>query len=238
MIKLMDLLLEAKLSPKEQEQFSDALAILKDDTLDEGIMDKLKKLGLSATVIAALLATPQLSQAQKEPLKDLAKQTAIATQATKTNPNFWVKDTSDIKKVQNLMQAYRWWTLGKWKKDEAYIISDVKYSKLSDKEKKDIENKYMKAVPETKEDGKNGQFTSQFIFPDAFLKDLSTGNIENLGIEGNNALQIVNKVGLTPNEMKEWNNFVGWMKSKGESGNSKMNNQEHRDNVLQQYKSK
>jgi len=85
MIKLMDLLLEVKLSPDEQEQYKQALAILKDDTLDEGIKDKLKKLGLSAAVIAALLASPQLTQAQKTPLQQLANQpTTTQTVATRT----------------------------------------------------------------------------------------------------------------------------------------------------------
>ena len=238
MIKLMDLLLEVKLSPDEQEQYKQALAILQDDTLDEGIMDKLKKLGLSATVIAALLAAPQLSQAQKSPLKDLAKQTTQTISTSKTNPNFWVSDTSDIKRIQNLFKAYRWWTLAQWKQNKAVIIDTTKfYSQMTPNERKSIETKYMKDAPETEEDGKNGQFTSKFIFPGAFLKDLSTGNIENLGLEGNKSLEIVNKVGITVDQMKDWNNFVKWMKDKGASGNSEMNHEDYRNKILQQYKS-
>ncbi len=83
MIKLMDLLLETQLTEPDQEKFNQALAILKDDTLDEGIKDKLKKLGLSATIIAALLASPQLTQAQKAPLQQLANQPSI-TQTIRT----------------------------------------------------------------------------------------------------------------------------------------------------------
>jgi hypothetical protein len=234
----MDLLLEVKLSPDEQEQYKQALAVLKDETLEEGIMDKLKKLGLSATVIAALLASPQLTQAQKSPLEDLAKQQTTQTvSVSKPNPNFWVKDTNDIKRVQNLFKAYRWWTLAQWKKDKAVIIDTTKfYSQMTPNERKSIEARYMKDAPETQEDGKNGQFTSKFVFPRAFLNDLNTGNISNLGIEGNNALQIVNKVGITVDQMNDWNDFVKWMKNKGASGNSEMDRENYRNKILQQYK--
>ena len=40
----MNLLLEVKLSPEEQDQYKQALAVLQDETRDEGIVDKLKKL--------------------------------------------------------------------------------------------------------------------------------------------------------------------------------------------------
>ena len=100
MIKLMDLLLEVKLSPKEQEDYNKALAILKDETLDEGIKDKLKKLGLSATVIAALLASPQLSQAQKAPLDQLSGKSTITQQVTQTSI------TSQEKKAWDTFQKW------------------------------------------------------------------------------------------------------------------------------------
>lgn len=155
----------------------------------------------------------------------------------KTNPSFWVKDTNDIKRVQNLFKAYRLWTLAQWKRDRALIVNDKKYySQLSPDERKSIENSYMKDAPETKEDGKNGQFTSKFIFPEAFLHDLNTGRIEKLGLEGNEAYNIVNKVGITINQMKEWNAFVNWMKTNGISGTTNMNHEDFRDQVLQQYK--
>jgi hypothetical protein len=237
MIKLMDLLLEVKLSPDEQEQYQQALAVLKDETLEEGIMDKLKKLGLSATVIAALLASPQLTQAQKTPLQQLAKQQTTQTvSVSKTNPNFWVKDTNDIKRVQNLFKAYRWWTLAQWKINKAVIVDETKfYSQMTPAERKSIEARYMKDAPETEEDGKNGQFTSKFIFPGAFLEDLNTGNIANLGLEGNKALEIVNKVGISVDQMKDWNDFVKWMKEKGASGSPEMNRENYRNKILQQY---
>jgi len=172
MIKLMDLLLEVKLSPKEQEQYKQALAILQDETLDEGIKDSLKKLGLSAAVIAALMASPQLSQAQKSVVGDLKAQTTMTT-TTRTG-------------------------------------TDV--------------------------DGINGYFTSQFEFPAAFLKDLNSGNIKNLGLSGNESLSKVNESGLSTKQMTEWNNYVKWMKSKGYSGNKQMDKSGFSEDVLEQYK--
>lgn len=168
----MDLLLEVKLSPKEQEQYKQALAILQDETLDEGIKDSLKKLGLSAAVIAALMASPQLSTAQKSAVSDLKGQTTM-TATTRTG-------------------------------------TDV--------------------------DGINGYFTSQFKFPTAFLKDLNSGKISNLGLEGNNALQKVNESGLSVKQMAEWNNYVKWMTEKGYSGNKQMDHTDFSENVLKQYK--
>lgn len=168
----MDLLLEVKLSPEEQEQYKQALVILQDETLDEGIKDSLKKLGLSAAVIAALMASPQLSQAQKDVVGDLKAQTTMTT-TTRTG-------------------------------------TDV--------------------------DGINGLYTSQFSFPKAFLKNLNTGKVSDLGLDGNKALQKVNESGLTIQQMAEWNNYVKWMQSKGFSGNKKMDNIEFSENVLEQYK--
>jgi hypothetical protein len=98
----MDLLLEVKLTPEEQKDYNKALAILKDDTLDEGIMDKLKKLGLSATVIAALLASPQLSQAQKAPLDQLSGKPTTTQTVTKTQSSI----SSQEKNAWNTFQKW------------------------------------------------------------------------------------------------------------------------------------
>lgn len=168
----MDLLLEIKLSPEEQEQYKQALAILQDETLDEGIKDSLKKLGLSAAVIAALMASPQLSTAQKSTVGDLKAQTTM-TDTTRTG-------------------------------------TDV--------------------------DGINGFFTSQFVFPGAFLRDLNSGKVSDLGLIGNDALKKVNESGLSVQQMAEWNNYVKWMKDKGFSGSKKMDNVKFSENVLDQYK--
>ena len=174
MIKLMDLLLEVKLSPKEQEQYKQALAILQDETLDEGIKDSLKKLGLSAAVITALMASPQLSAAQKSAVSDLKSQITMTAKS----------DTS--------------------------TGTDV--------------------------DGINGYFTSQFRFPKAFLKNLNTGKIKDLGYKGNEALQKINKSGITVTQMAEWNNFVTWMESKGYSGSRQMDHTKFSEDVLKEYK--
>jgi hypothetical protein len=184
MIKLIDLLKEAqaetalaKLSPEELKQYKQALNILQDETLDEGIKDSLKKLGLSAAVITALMASPQLSQAQKAAVSDLKAKTTMVS-----------KDTSKSERTG----------------------TDV--------------------------DGINGLYTSQFKFPKAFLKDLNTGKISNLGLEGNKALQKVNEAGITVKQMAEWNNYVKWMEGKGVSGNKKMDNVQFSENILEQYK--
>jgi len=238
MIKLMDLLLEVKLSPKEQEQYKQALAILQDETLDEGIKDSLKKLGLSAAVIAALMASPQLSQAQKDVVSNLKGQTTM-TASTKTNPNFWIKvnDTNDIKKIQTVIKAYKKYVLALWKNDKAYINNIEKYySQMTPEEQKVQEKRFMSIQEKTDVDGLNGEFTSKFQFPGAFLKDLNTGNIKSLGLEGNEVLQLFNKSGLTTQQMAEWNQFVKWMVEKKYAGDKKMNNFKFSNDVLQQYK--
>lgn len=109
MIKLVTLLKEieteqsiiAKLSPEDKQKYEQALAILQDETLDEGVKDSLKKLGLSAAIIGALLATPSLGAAQKAAVKDLKAQTSITTM----NPS----DPTDIKNVDS---NYMKWALG------------------------------------------------------------------------------------------------------------------------------
>jgi len=88
----------------------------------------------------------------------------------------------------------------------------------------------------TQVDGKNGKFTSQFAFPKAFLINLNTGKIKNLGLDGNNVLQQINQAKVSVNQMAEWNNFVGWMSSKGYSGSSKMDQTKFSENVLEQYR--
>ena len=46
----------------------------------------------------------------------------------------------------------------------------------------------------TSVDGIIGRYTSQFRFPAAFMKDLNTGTVENLGVEGNEALSDAKKL--------------------------------------------
>jgi hypothetical protein len=178
----MDLLLEVKLSPEEQEQYKQALVILQDETLDEGIKDKLKKLGLSATVIAALLASPQLTQAQKSPLEDLAKQTTT---------------TVTPKRVGSSV------------------------------------------------DGIVGEYTSRYMFP---LKSSDTltsvtklnGEViasSQTGEKTAHKMTIATaaKHGLSIDQMKQWNNFIQWMKSKEYAGSSKMNNTAYSWGIVDEY---
>lgn len=230
----------AKLSPEELKQYKQALNILQDDeTLDESIKDSLKKLGLSAAVIAALLLSPQLSPAQKAAVSNLKGQTTMTTttSTTKTNPNFWVKDTNDIKSVQKVIKAYRLYSIEQWKAGKNEIeMSGTTVDPNKPEDVKRVEKNYMLWCLGTSEDGKNGQYTSQFEFPGAFLKDLNSGKVQNLGLKGNESLSLINSSGLTVQQMAEWNNYVKWMKDKGYSGKEDMDHASFRDNVLQQYK--
>lgn len=108
MIKLIALLKEieaeqaaiAKLTPEEKEQYNQALALLQDDTLDEGLKDSLKKLGLSAAVILALAATPLKGTAQKAAVDDLK------AQITSTTSNISVSISAQEKKSWN--EFHKW----------------------------------------------------------------------------------------------------------------------------------
>lgn len=184
MIKLMDLLLEVKLSPEEQEQYKQALALLQDETLDEGIKDSLKKLGLSAAVIAALLASPQLTQAQKSPLGDLATQTTMTTTPKRIG---------------------------------------------------------------TSVDGIVGEYTSRYIFPlkaSDTLTSITKINGEVVAVsktggkkEHGMTISTASEHGISVPQMKQWNDFVGWMKSKGYAGDKKMNNIDYSWNIVDEYAS-
>jgi hypothetical protein len=87
-------------------------------------------------------------------------------------------------------------------------------------------------------DGINGYFTSQFEFPTAFMHDINSNKILDLGIQGNEVTKIINSTGLSVKQMGEWNNFVKWMKSKGYSGTKQMNNIKFNEKVLDEYKQK
>jgi hypothetical protein len=85
-------------------------------------------------------------------------------------------------------------------------------------------------------DGINGFYTSQFTFPKAFLINLNTGNVKNLGLKGNTVLEKVNEAGITVQQMAEWNNFVGWMDQRGYTKNKNMDHKPYSKNVWEQYK--
>jgi hypothetical protein len=246
MVKLIDILREVaaeqniKIPPGKEAEVAQAKELLASlENLGEGALDegkiedigrKLKKLGLSVALLTAL-AGPSITTAQQTAINFAKEPTAVTATVGK-----W-QGSKDIKKIQNLMKAYRLYTIAKWKNDKVYIINqDKKYSQLSDEEKESIESRYMKVVPETGEDGRNGEYTSQFTFPGSFLEDLNNGTITNLGIEGNAALKIVNQVGLTTDQMKDWNSFVKWMKGKGYAGKSDMNKEGFSKKVFDEYK--
>ena len=243
MLKLVDLLKEEenkpteKLTPKELVIYNKALALLQseEDVLEEGLKDSLKKLGLTAAIAASLLASPGITSAQKAAIQQASATTSqtaptsdiysgnpkmdaksyrdnVLKKYKATNPKFWVSSDSDVAKVQDAIKVYRAWTLQQWREGKAQIVG-VEYSKASPEERAQIESKFMAAVPKTEQDGKNGQFTSQFRFPGAFLKDLNSGEVLNLGIEGNKLMGQAAGNLITVDQMKEWNSFVEWMKN-------------------------
>lgn len=98
-------------------------------------------------------------------------------------PGFWVKSDEDVKKVQVGIKLYRIWTLIDWMSPNSYTKITYpagpegigyRYNAIGDELRKAIEDEYMKFVPLTKDDGKNGRYTSTFKFPHAFLKVLNS----------------------------------------------------------------
>lgn len=203
--------------------------------------EQLDEAGFKDIALGAAMAASSLfggdAKAQSKIPTDKPAITAAAT--TKTNPNFWadVNDTSDIQQVQTVMKAYRKYSLAQWKKNKILINDmDKLYRELTPQERIDAEKRYMGVTQKTDPDGLNGEYTSRFIFPLAFLKDLNSGEVKNLGLEGNEILQLVSQSGLTTQQMAEWNQFVKWMTEKGYAGDKKMNNFKFSNNVLKQYK--
>jgi hypothetical protein len=248
MIKLIDLLKEIQdekvLKPKEQEIVDDILGSLQEGMFDNvlnKIKDYAKKGAITATILASLMAAPNFTDAQKTTIKDVVK-TEMSSATTKTNPNFWVKDTNDIKKVQDIFKVYKAWTLNLWKNNKSTIIDSTKFYKdMTPAERENIESRYMTNASKTDVDGLNGQYTSGFIFPHQFLRDLDAGTIVSVGVKGNeelNKLLQTAKSTVTIDQLIEWNNFVNWMKEKGYSRSSKMNSIDFSNKVLQQYKGK
>jgi len=231
MIKLMDLLLEVKLSP--EEQYKQALAILQDETLEEGVMDKLKKLGLSAAVIAALLASPQLTQAQKAPLQQLAKQQT--TQTIKSNEaNF----RSNVAKIQRGLQEVRSIMIGQWEQGKIGIkLGGIERNPNVKEDKQEIYNSFMPIAKSggagtTSVDSIVGQYTSQYTFPIDRIDTLKFIQKVNGRITKNDSsvVKSINQTtantigdqGVSITQAKEWNKFVDWARKKGYSGNPGM----------------
>lgn len=187
---LAGILNENKLTPEEQTVVDDLLSNLNEGTFDD-LLSKAKDYAtkglLTASVVTALLLSPQISSAQKNQIKDIAK-------------------TNSVENVD---------------KKGTYI------------------------------DGFNGKYTSNFIFPktildstnitnarrDLIFKQTSSFTKKDLGVEGNNDVnKIAKELGVTSQQMKEWNDFVVWMRSKGYAGSEKMNSGSFNNSVLEQYK--
>lgn len=172
MIKLFDLIKEIhhqQLTPKEQQIVDDILLSLDEGTLDnfkQKIKDYAKKGAITASILTALMASPEITQAQKDQINKIVN-TSISTPRNGTQV-----------------------------------------------------------------DGINGQFTSQFKFPDSYLKNLNTGKTDTLN--HSNIKPFAKNISTT--QMENWNSFVDWMKRKGYSGNEKMDHISFSNDVLEEYK--
>jgi len=199
--------------------------------------EQLDEVGVKDIALGAAMAASSIFGSGAKAQSKVPTPMTQTVSTTKTNPNFWVKDTNDIKSIQTVIKAYRKYTLVQWKNNAAIINDmDKSYNELTPEERIAAEKKYMSVQQKTDADGLNGEYTSRFQFPIAFLKDLNTGNIKNLGLEGNEVIQMVDQSGLTVQQMAEWNQFVKWMKENKYAGDKKMNNFKYSNNVLQQYK--
>lgn len=207
------------------------------DLLNED--NQIEEAGVKDIALGAAMAASSIFGGAKAQSKIPTDKPAITQQANigNINPKFWINDTNDIKSIQKVIKAYRLYSIANWKKGK----EDIKMSgqEMDPNKPEDVSRvgkNYMLWCLGTSEDGKNGKFTSQFEFPGAFLKDLNSGKVSDLGLEGNDILSLVNSSQLSVMQMAEWNNFVKWMKDKGYSGKEDMDHVDFRDNVLQQYK--
>ena len=204
--------------------------------------EQLDEAGVKDIALGATMAASSIFGGAKAQSKIPTDKPAItqAQSTHKTNPNFWVKATndsvnSDIKKVQTAIKAFRAYTIGQWKKGKV-VIMDTWYDELTPAEAANIESRYITDATHTDEDGKNGKFTSKFIFPKAFLIDLNTNKIADLGIDGNKAMSLIAQSQLSVKDMAEWNEFVKWMADQGVSGEEEMNHAPFRNKILVTYK--
>jgi len=215
-----------------------------DSALEENLKDSLKKHITTAAIALALLGTPGLSPAQKIAVQDAASETVqmnttpeviysgnpemdtksfrddVLEQYRNINPGFWVENDNHVKEVQQAIKAYRAWTLGRWKQGKSIINYQGRETQgtdkdLSDTDKQDIIQGFMKYVSKTDEDGKNGRYTSRFRFPRLFITDSNRENTVNLGIQGNDQLkQALTGISIISTEqMQAWNDFVDWMEN-------------------------
>jgi hypothetical protein len=208
------------------------------DLLNE--KQNIEELGAKDIALGAAMAASSMFGGAKAQSKIPTDKPATTQQVTKgkTNPNFWVKDTNDIKSVQKAIKDYRVFSIARWKKGRQGIKMSGQEMNPGNPEDVDrVEKNYMLWCLGTSEDGKNGKYTSQFEFPGAFLEDKDTKEREDLGLKGNKQMTSTSSSsGITVQQMKEWNDYVKWMKDNGYSGKEDMDHADFRDNVLKQYK--
>jgi hypothetical protein len=95
-------------------------------------------------------------------------------------------------------------------------------------------------------DGINGEYTSQFLMPEAFSKLIVELNgkptdvvSRALGIPGNSVLiSIAQNLNLTSTKMLQWNAFRQWMVDNGYSGSKSMNSKPYSKEVWVKFKTK
>jgi len=208
------------------------------DLLNE--KQNIEELGAKDIALGAAMAASSMFGGAKAQSKIPTDKPAITQQVTKgkTNPNFWVKDTNDIKSIQKAIKDYRAFSIARWKKGKQVIhMSGQEMNPGKPEDVDRVEKNYMLWCLGTSEDGKNGKYTSQFEFPGAFLEDKDTKEREDLGLKGNKQMTSTSSSsGITVQQMKEWNDYVKWMKDNGYSGKEDMDHADFRDNVLKQYK--
>ena len=200
-----------QLDAKSQEVVDDILGSLNEDM--NGIIAKVKeyvKKGLmTATVLSALMAAPQLTSAQKQEIKTVAS--TSTTQKVDVNSIVSIKEMSDwndyvlwlknkklsgdkrmnsvefskkvmdaykkeapsttvsydrVVNIQKAIRRYRDYTIDIFRNhpEQGQPTANVKA---------DMSN-YMMWVLGTPDDGIAGEYTSQFMFPKKYMKDLDT----------------------------------------------------------------
>lgn len=121
------------------------------------------------------------------------------------NPGFWVKDANDIRKVQAEVKKFREFALRQIKSGKAefpgQIPGDTTYSN------------FLPNALKTAEDGINGQYTSQFVFPAAYMNGKKIGVASDNSAQANFGSKLDYSQGLTVDQMMQWNKYVDWLKS-------------------------
>lgn len=122
----------------------------------------------------------------------------------KINPDFWVNDSNDVKKVQAQIRNYRNSLIQNFKQGKAVFDQQIKGDNTF--------KNFMSDIEKTGIDGILGQVTSTFLFPGSYFTHIDGKHIGpryDTGLEGNGGFEGM----ISINQMKEWNVFVDWMKT-------------------------